>query len=79
MYGSCVTQLDLPSSDLDVVICGIDNGSEIGSSNQNCMNSKVNHLKKDSQHEKDFIVSNLNDKQVQSSSLQKPNEIYRIT
>lgn len=27
MYGSCATQLDLPSSDLDVVICGLD-GSE---------------------------------------------------
>lgn len=26
-YGSCATQLDLPSSDLDVVICGLD-GSE---------------------------------------------------
>ena len=75
MYGSCATQLDLPSSDLDVVICGIDNGSEIGSSNQNCMNSKVNHLKKDSQHEKDFIVSNSNDEQVQSSSLQKPTPV----
>ena len=24
MYGSCATQLDLPSSDLDVVICGLD-------------------------------------------------------
>ena len=41
MYGKCATQLDLPSSDLDVVICRIDNGSENGSSNQNCMNSKV--------------------------------------
>lgn len=25
MYGSCATQLDLPSSDLDVVICGLPN------------------------------------------------------
>jgi len=24
MYGSCATQLDLPSSDLDVVVCGLD-------------------------------------------------------
>ena len=25
MYGSCATQLDLPSSDLDLVVCGLDN------------------------------------------------------
>ena len=24
MYGSCATQLDLPSSDLDLVVCGLD-------------------------------------------------------
>lgn len=28
MYGSCATQLDLPSSDLDVVICGLDRPME---------------------------------------------------
>ena len=27
MYGSCATQLDLPSSDLDVVVYGLDNES----------------------------------------------------
>jgi hypothetical protein len=29
MYGSCATQLDLPSSDLDVVICGLDRPVDI--------------------------------------------------
>ena len=24
MYGSCATELDLPSSDLDLVVCGLD-------------------------------------------------------
>lgn len=28
MYGSCATQLDLPSSDLDVVVCGLDSQME---------------------------------------------------
>lgn len=28
MYGSCATQLDLPSSDLDVVICGLDRAED---------------------------------------------------
>lgn len=28
MYGSCATQLDLPSSDLDVVVCGLDRKGE---------------------------------------------------
>ena len=28
MYGSCATKLDLPSSDLDVAICGLDREEE---------------------------------------------------
>ena len=28
MYGSCATELDLPSSDLDVVVCGLDRAVE---------------------------------------------------
>ena len=28
MYGSCATDLDLPSSDLDVVVCGLDESEQ---------------------------------------------------
>ena len=28
MYGSCATELDLPSSDLDIVVCGLDRPAE---------------------------------------------------
>lgn len=31
MYGSCATNLDLPSSDLDVVVCGLDRQMEVSS------------------------------------------------
>lgn len=55
MYGSCATQLDLPSSDLDVVVCGLDriedplkgnqpyadNISETGSSSPSSVHSQT--------------------------------------
>jgi DNA polymerase sigma len=55
MYGSCATQLDLPSSDLDVVVCGLDriedplkgnqsyadNLSETGSSSPSSVHSQT--------------------------------------
>jgi len=34
MYGSCATKLDLPSSDLDVVVCGLDRMEGVGKGNQ---------------------------------------------
>lgn len=42
MYGSCATQLDLPSSDLDVVVYGLDNEHEVVNSSQPNTKSYVN-------------------------------------
>jgi hypothetical protein len=46
MYGSCATQLDLPSSDLDLVVCGLDemmmNHIPIDHSSSNVMQSPSN-------------------------------------
>ncbi|KAL3913647.1 MAG: hypothetical protein SGILL_006406 [Bacillariaceae sp.] len=39
MYGSCATNLDLPSSDLDVVVCGLDRPIELVQSPSNATSS----------------------------------------
>jgi hypothetical protein len=39
MYGSCATNLDLPSSDLDVVVCGLDRPIELVHSPSNLTSS----------------------------------------
>ena len=39
MYGSCATQLDLPSSDLDLVVCGLDDADNHPPVDPQIMNS----------------------------------------
>uniref|UniRef100_A0A7S4K8F7 Polymerase nucleotidyl transferase domain-containing protein n=1 Tax=Odontella aurita TaxID=265563 RepID=A0A7S4K8F7_9STRA len=53
MYGSCATQLDLPSSDLDVVICGLDRSESAGGTTQHGQqdDSKDSHGGNNSQQE----------------------------
>lgn len=57
MYGSCATNLDLPSSDLDVVVCGLDrplqtipispNSASIGSKSMGESSAVDDYVKKD--------------------------------
>ena len=51
MYGSCATQLDLPSSDLDVVVRGLDNSGET-LANSSPKNSDHNVLEEGGNDEK---------------------------
>ena len=41
LYGSCTTQLDLPSSDVDVVVVGLDHGADMMAPPQPLPNSKT--------------------------------------
>ena len=64
MYGSCATQLDLPSSDLDVVVCGFDRRDEIGGVSQNVNNNtkflKNRHKKSIGAEDDAFITDEYN-------------------
>ena len=62
MYGSCATQLDLPSSDLDAVILGLGAPLELAT-DTNPTPSKAspkNQLQRESPGDLDFSVSSLN-------------------
>uniref|UniRef100_A0A7S2W0F9 Poly(A) RNA polymerase mitochondrial-like central palm domain-containing protein n=1 Tax=Eucampia antarctica TaxID=49252 RepID=A0A7S2W0F9_9STRA len=59
MYGSCATQLDLPSSDLDVVVCGLDKGDDINAVSQgiNTKNYKNRHKNSLGSEDEGFITT----------------------
>jgi len=80
MYGSCATQLDLPSSDLDVVICGLDHGLETNctathTSDHNSKEEKLSQSGNEMQHSLSEKYREETDKDSSSQSMDDGNQI----